>query len=260
MTEEVVPQEGQEAPAEPQLSEVEQQALEHGWRPKEEFEAEEKNQGKKWRTAEDFMDRKSLFDKIDTQHKELRDQKKAINALMDHNKKIEQAAYDRAIKTLRDEKRQALAEQDLVRADEIGERIEEIKEEQRKAEAVAPAPQEEIHPQLLAWKQANPWYDTNPDLRAAADGIGLQLARQGMSPEAVLAEVTKRIRSLAPGEFRNPNKDRAVPTESASRKSSSSKEVALTADEERIMNTMIRAGVPITREEYAAQIKKARGY
>ena len=54
-------QEAPEQVQEVQLSEVEIQAMEHGWKPKEQFD---ESSGKKWRSAEEFMDRKSLFDKI----------------------------------------------------------------------------------------------------------------------------------------------------------------------------------------------------
>ena len=64
---------------------VEVQARDNGWVPEENFKANPQNEGKKWRTAEEFMDRKSLFDMIDDQHKELRRLRDGMTALQQHN-------------------------------------------------------------------------------------------------------------------------------------------------------------------------------
>jgi len=241
---------------EPQFTETEEQAIAHGWRPKEEFDAIEANQGKKWRSAEEFMDRKSLFDKIDDQHKKIRDLEKGVKAFAEHNKKIEQMAYDKAIKDLREQKKAAIADGDGVLAEDIAERIDEIKE-QKQAAAQEPVQQNGPPPEFQAWLSQNTWYGDNPDAKAYADGVGQQLAATGLKGIDLLNAVAERTLKLFPR--RNPAKDRAVPQESGARKATRSDGFQMTGDEERIMNSMIRAGAPISKEEYIAQIKKSRG-
>jgi len=46
-------------------SPAEAKAMERGWVPKDVWEADEKNAGKKWRDAEEFNDRGELFEKIE---------------------------------------------------------------------------------------------------------------------------------------------------------------------------------------------------
>ncbi len=251
-------QENQEqTPQEPQLSPVEQEALSLGWKPEEEFKADPANEGKKWRTAEDFMDRKSLFDKIDSYHRQVRDLQKGIKSLAEHNQKIEKSAYERALKELRAEKRQALENGDVIRADELDERIDEIKEQHRAVPPPQPEPQ--LNPEFVAWVANNKWYETDVDMRAYADGYAQQLLQQGiLSPEKALPMIERKVREVFSQKFRNPNKDRA-PSLETGKGSRRADTFVLTAQEEKIMNDVIRAGAPITREEYIKQIKESRG-
>jgi hypothetical protein len=89
--------------------------------------------------------------------------------------------------------------------------------------------------------------------------VGQQLARTGLTGTALLDAVAERTLKIFPTARRNPAKDRAVPQESGARKAPRSDGFSLTSDEERIMKSMIRAGAPISEDEYKAQIKKSRG-
>jgi len=243
----------------PEVPEVEQQAMEHGWQPEEAFKADPKNSGKKWRPAEEFMDRKSLFDKIEDQHKELRTLKKGIEALTQHNKIIEQTSYERAIKELRAERRKALEDGELTKAEDIKDQIEEIQKTQTQA---ANQPQQTEHPEFTQFKQNNDWYGKDVKMTAWADGMGALLARQGKSPSEVLADISKTAREEFPEKFsrRNPNKEDAPAVGGGSTKRTSGGDTfKLTDMEQRIMDNLIRAGAKITPEEYKAQLKKSKG-
>jgi hypothetical protein len=237
---------------------VEQEARSHGWRPKEEFEADEKNTGKRWRTAEDFMDRKSLFDKIDEVKNENKTLRKGIQSLAEHNAKVEKSAYEKALATLKAERQQALDDEDLVRAERIRDQMDEVKEKMDSVQA--PAVAVETPPAIQEWKQANPWYQKDEVMTVYADGIGNRLAMQGMPPELVLKEVERRVRDNFPERFRNPNKDVAPKVEvGVGARASRGPRFEMTDDERRIMNNLIRAGAPIKEDEYIAQLKKLKG-
>jgi hypothetical protein len=245
-----------------ELSLVEQQALEHGWQTEENFKADPKNEGKKWRPAEDFMDRQSLFDKIESQNKQIRDLKKGVDSLTKHNLTIEQATYERARKELQAERKKALDDGDLVKAEELRDRIDEVKEKQLEAKQTPQSTGEVEHPSFTQFKQANSWYNKDVKLTAWADGFGALLARQGKSADEVLAEVHKVAREEFPEKFtnRNPNKDGA-PSVGAGRQTRAAADgFKLTEDERRVMQNMIRAGVKLTESEYTAQLKKAKGF
>lgn len=247
-----------EAQEAPEVSETEQQAMSLGWKPEEEFKAD--NPNKKWRTAEDFMDRKSLFDKIDDQHRKIRDLERGMKSFAEHNAKVEQMAYDRAVKDLKAQKKEALAEGDLVKAETIQDQIETVGTQKVIAQQqFAQAQTQPVAPEFQAWLVANDWYEKDPDLRAYADGVGNQLASSGLQGPELLRQVSEKTRAFAGHRIqalnRNPNKDRAVPAESGVRKTSVKTSASLSPDEERIMNNMIRAGAPITREDYIKQLR-----
>lgn len=253
-----VPEE-QEKQTEPQLSEIEEQALAHGWKPKEEFEADPENAGKKWRTAEDFMDRKSLFDRLDSYNKEVRTLKRGITALSEHNKKIERLAYERALRELKAERTKAIEENDLEKVEEIRDQMEVLKEQHKQIQS-QPQVTNEPDPRFVQWVEKNKWYTTDPDMRAFTDGYAAHLWNSGVrDPDEALPLIEKKVRELFPTKFRNPNKDKAPSLEGGQRKENKkSDDFKLTESEEKILNTMLRAGAPITREEYIKQLKATR--
>jgi hypothetical protein len=243
-----------------EVTEVETQALEHGWQAEEDFKADPKNAGKKWRPAEEFMDRKSLFDKIEDQHKQIRDLKKGLDSLAQHNKTIEQATYARAIKELQAERKKALEDGEIAKAEEIRDRIDEVKGQQQEAK-VQPTGETE-HPEFTQFKQVNPWYNKDVKMTAWADGMGALLARQGKSPSDVLRELNKLAREEFPEKFqnRNPNKDDAPDVGKGGGKRTTPDTFKLTDMEQQVMKSLIRSGAKITEAEYKEQIKRSKGY
>jgi hypothetical protein len=238
-------------------SPVELEAREHGWRPKEEFEADEKNAGKKWRTAEDFMDRKSFFDKIDTVNQENKTLKKAVQQLSIHHANVEKIAYKKALEELKAQRKAALEENDLVKAEEIRDQMDEVKEQ---INNVAPPVQvQEEPPELAQFKARNTWYQKDRALTRYADSLGRDLIAQGMSPAEILKQVEEAVREDFPEKFRNPNRDEAPEMVTSGRKSVPTERFRLTEDEERVWKNFEKAGVPMTRDEYVADIKKLRG-
>jgi hypothetical protein len=251
------PEEPQGEPAAPELSEVEQEAMTHGWKPESEFESKT---GKKWKTAEQFMELKPLYDKIDEQHREVKNLKKGLEAFGKHYNKMEQATYERAMTDLKSQRKTALEEGDLVLAEDIRDQM-EFKKREATLAPVVEAPQEDRTAEMNSWKQRNDWYEKDEDMTAYADGVGNKLLRSGKDPTDILAEVSKRTRAAFPHKFRNPNKDTAPKVESGSsgRNRGGSETSGLTAGEIQIMEQLIRSGAPITREAYIKDLKKSKG-
>lgn len=236
---------------------IEDVARAHGWRPKEEFDADPANEGKRWRSAEEYMELQPVFDKVRKLARQNRELQEGLNALAEHNRKIERLAYEKALRELREEKRKALEEQDFSRVSRIEEQIDALKDNPPKAPVINKPQVNEVFEE---WVDKNPWYKQDPDMRAQADGYAIQLWGQGMrDPEEVLPLIERKIKEMFPTRFRNPNKDKASNLEGGQRKESrKSEDFKLTESEEKILNTMLRAGAPITREEYIKQLKETR--
>jgi regulator of replication initiation timing len=243
--------------------ETEQEARENGWVPEEDFKSNPNNEGKKWRTAEEFMDRKSLFDKIDDQHREIKKLRDGVSALQQHNQQIETVTRERLLKELRAQKAEAVKEGDVIKIEELRDKIEEVKE----APPVVQVNQTQTPPEFQQWLNDNTWYSSDKEMRAFADAYGVAKHQEGKSPAEVLKEVSKKIKQAYPDKFRNPAKEEAPPIEgSSSRKGNLGKsDAGLSPMEEKIWNDLKRAGVPssidpkkkMTREEYVERLKSA---
>lgn len=237
------------------LSPMEARAREMGWVPAEDFEGDPQE----WVTAEVFVARKPLFDTLSKKNKEVKELRKAVEQLQTHYAKVEEHAYKRAIEDLRMQKKVAIREQDFEVAEELDEKIDELREQQMKA-AFKPQPLQPP-PEIDQWMSENKWYVTDPELKQYADIIGKGLIGSGKDPGEVLETVTKEVKARFPDKFRNPNRDKApsVETKPNGKPPTKGKDyVELTDDERKSMNTFIKMGV-MSKEEYIDSIRKLRG-
>jgi len=237
------------------LTPVEEQALDSGWVPKDQYKGEEH----KWVDAGEFLRRGELFKKIEDQSKQLKDVRNALNEMKKLHSQVREVEYKRALDALRVQKKQALLDGDADAVIEVDERIDMVKDEvaQLKAEPAIQEPQ--IHPEFETWVSQNNWYQTSTPMRAFADALGKDLASAGNSPAEVLRKVAAEVRKEFPHKFSNPNRDKpgAVETSRNTGSSNSSKFV-MSDDERRVMNTFVRTGA-LTEKEYIEQLKKVRG-
>jgi len=256
MTEEVkVQNTGTEVPGEAKpLSRVQEEAISQGWVPRDEFQGEDDE----FIDAAEFVRRGELFRKIESQSKQLKEQNRAIKALADHNARIAEIEYKRAVAELKAQKKEALSEGDAERVVEIDEQIDLVKEQQRIQQAqqiqnVVP----EVHPEFTNWVSKNPWYESNPEMRKFADRLGAVLAGE-MAPQDVLKEVEKEVKSRFKDKFTNPNRAKASAVEAPSRNGrASDAEPELSDVEKQVMKTLVDGG-HITREEYLKQLKAVK--
>lgn len=244
--------------SEPTGNEVE--ARSGGWVPKEEYHGDEN----KWVDADEFVRRGPLFKKIDTQTRELKEVKKALDQLKAHHANVKETAFKEALDTLKAQKREAFVDGDPDKIIEIDEKIADTKEEQRRyaASRVEEVRQnvqtDAVHPEFAAWTNRNTWYESSKPMRAFADALGVELGGKGLSPSEVLKEVEKQVKEEFPNKFRNPNRDKAGSVEGTGKGGGKSGgEYQLTAMERQIMDRFVRQGV-MTKEAYIAELKQSK--
>lgn len=233
---------------------MEERAKELGWRPFEEYEGDPE----KWVSAEIYVARTPLFEKIESQGRRMKELAKVIDDLMSHNKKIEETQYKRALETLRQERRVAREAGDHDRVDQLEEQIDEIKDAQKTATETKQSvsePQE-----LVSWKENNSWYGTNEMMTDWADGRGVKLHKQGKSPAEVLDTLTREAKEKFPMAFSNPKRTQpnAVENSSSSGKAPAKKATQYNpSDEERrIARRFVKEGLFKTEDEYYAELAK----
>lgn len=239
------------------LTPVQQEAVQRGWVPKEEFDGDPD----RWVDAGEFLRRGELFEKIESQSKEMKKLRQAMGELAKHNSKIREVEYKRALDDLKSQKKEALAEADADRVIEIDDQIDLVKEQQRQfqSQQIQDAAPTEIHPELRNWINKNPWYDNNRAMRGWADARGVELAEQGKSPIEVLNTLEKEVKDRFKEKFHNPNRDKPGAVEgNAPRGRTSEPEMELSDVEKTIMKTLVDGG-HITKEEYLKQLKAVKG-
>ena len=239
---------------------VEQEARAAGWVPKEDFQGNEHQ----WVDAGEFVRRGPLFEKINKQSSELKEVKKALEQLKQHHSQVKETAYKDALNELRNQKREAFAEGDADKLIAIDEKIDAVRDEQRKFEqsrATEVTQTTNVHPEFEAWTNRNTWYNSSKPMRGFADALGVELAAKGMSPSEVLKEVEKQVRAEFAHKFTNPNREKASSVEGASTTPTTSKgknSFELDDVERQIMNRFVRQGV-MTQEQYIAELKASKG-
>ncbi len=241
------------------FTEIEQRAIDMGWRPKDEFSGEDDD----FVDAKEFVARKPLYDKISQQSKQIKNVTQAVEALKNHYGKVQETEYQRALSDLKEQRKQALIEGDADKFTSIDDKIKtterEVSEIQRVQETPIVKEEQAVHPEFAAFQNRNPWYGSVKYMKDFADELGGRLAST-MSPGEVLKEVERAIRKEFPHKFTNPNKDSApdVGTAKSQGRSTKNDSFELNEQEARIMNTLVRSGT-ITKDQYISDLKKIKG-
>lgn len=258
------PSEGvEEAAPSREFTEVETKAMELGWRPLEEFHGDESM----FIDAKEFVGRKSLYDKIEAQKNEIKTIKQGVDALKEHYAHVETRAFEKALKELEKQQKQAVRDGDADSFDHIENEKKALEAERQefieateKIKTTAP----QVHPELQSWVNRNPWYNTQPHMQVFADQMGKRLAadvREGtITQKEALAKIEAAVKEEFPNKFRNPNRDKPSAVEATSKHTSSkggNASFKMTSEQEAMFRKFERAGIPMTRDEYITSLKKA---
>jgi hypothetical protein len=196
------------------LSDAEAKARAGGWVPKEEWTGVEDE----WVDYREFNFRGELMERIQNQTKALKksdkvvgELKQAIKALGEHNAKIAEMQYERAMRALRKEKANAITEGDSDKIAEIEENIDKLNAAKANSKFdfdITEEPEQHAtpNPEFLSWqaKPENNWYGRDIPMTATADALAVQFAqtRDGnYTPRELLEYVDKQLRKEFPHKF-----------------------------------------------------------
>lgn len=255
--------EGEAAPVkqdvQPSYSEAEQRALEQGWRPKEEWDGDPED----WKSAKEFLRAGELYSKIEEQNRRIKSMDATQKALAKHLEEVRKNEFQRAINTLKAERKQALADGDADRVVEVEDQMARAHAEHVEAEKKiqqAAQPQEVTQdPVVQVWVNRNPWYASTPKMKAFADEVGSRLVAAGeRDTKAILLEVERRTKKEFPEYFNNPRRSAPSSVEGGGNKGGKSEDhFELTPAERQVMHKFVKAGV-MSEKEYIADIKAQR--
>lgn len=240
------------------FSEVELQAIDMGWRPKEEWNGSEDD----FIDAKSFVRNKSLFDKINSLGKRIKDQESTISMLKEHHSKVEEATRAQVITELKRAKKTALEEGDADKVIEIDDAIAQQRAIETFEKSQAKQQPEGLHPEFTSWVERNTWYAQDSELREEADVLGFAYKQRNPNkePNEVLDYVSKQVKKLYPEKFKNPNRSAPSMVEGTNKQKGKTESdgFVLTEEEERVMKNFVRNGI-MSKEDYVKEIKKVRG-
>lgn len=249
------------------------QAVADGWNPN--------FKGKNARSAKDFLDRGSLFRKIETEKRRADKLEAQVKKLAKHAREAAKLGREAALAELQTQRRVAQEDGDMDRVDELNDKIadtrREIKDIDNGDDDVDEGePVVELHPDIQDFVDTNTWYNShhenfNPEMQSVADSIGkayMDSHPNNKSIKRVLDHVVGRMKELYPSEFgvKQPSR-RKQPSrvegggKRPARKTRGGTHSAsdLTSDERMVMKAMIRKGNFKNEDEYIQSLEDS-GY
>ena len=252
---------------------TEEKAMSSGWRPEDEWTGDTDD----WVDAKTFNRNGEFMSRIQQQSKELNSNRTEMESLKagmkelgEHNKKIAEQEFKKAMKALKQEKVVALEEEDHSAVVEIEDKIDDLKETKREIETAAKAEEHPINqdvapnPVFVEWAGTNNWYQTDVVMRGAADAIGMEYAdaHQGAPIDEVLQFVTKRMTEEFPSKFGNARKSapsNVTETSSTGKRAKKNKytEKDLTSEQREFANMFVNTGAFENVQEYVDSLVKS---
>lgn len=194
---------------------VEQRAKELGWHPLEGF----KGDPAKWVDAETFVQRgeelmpilkannakltgtvEDLRGKVTSLQQTVLDAQAALTEFRKYHEATALREYERALETLKTERKEARKEGDDDRVEELTEAIDTLRDSAPKPVAAAPTPPAPptapaIHPDYKQWEEDNAVWLADPEKRAYSQGVATYLRAAGRpeSGRAFLDLITKEV-------------------------------------------------------------------
>jgi hypothetical protein len=242
-------------------AEVEHRARSTGWISKEEFDENPDNVGKKWRPAEEYLERGEIFNTMKSLRGELSGLKKDFNSLAQHHKEVAAIEYKRALETLKSQRATAAEEGDTKLVVEYSDKIDELKDSHQQ-QVEMNKKEGGVHPLFPKWIEENPQYVSDPEYRAVADAYASSylMKNPGTPFEDVLNYVNEKLQTKFPT---GGTKKTGIPTvESGSgipRKTTKFSKADLSEEEREIMNTFVHKRKIMTEEEYMSELAKRKG-
>ena len=235
-------------------SAIEQKAIADGWRPLDDWTGDPDD----WKDAKSFVRDGELFKKIEEVKRENKNLRKTVSTFKDHYDKVRDNEYQRALETLKQQKKEALREGDTDLAVDLDDKIDAKKielYESRQMEGMAKN-EPEIHPEFAVWVSHNKWYDTNLEVREFADQTGVAYKKTHMqaSPKEVLNYVEERVTKGYPELFKNAKKNSPSTVEGGSGPRKPNSKITLTDFETSVMKKLVRSGA-LTEAQYMKDIE-----
>lgn len=265
---EPVEQQEPEVQEAPQISAVEQEAMNMGWKPQDQWDGNPDE----WRDAKSFIDRGQLLAEI---HKLKRRDREQYQSLQDMKKLLsgaERKGREAALAELKAQKVQALERGEYKRVADIDEQIAETSTAKTQETDSGDIPQDVYVEYAKEWMPQNPWFAADADIRDDFETVirgyvAKEVQKNGTTPdpETAFQHATVKIKRMYPEKFKAAPRaaQNSVASQSrttASKTGSTKSKVAwsdLSDDQRKIGARFIQQKLYASREEYIEDLRKS---
>lgn len=269
------PQESHEPEVHQVSPEVESEARQFGWRPKEEFNGPEDN----WVDAETFVKRgreitpllkennRKLLSELKTARSEVNELKLTVKEFGEMYTKMAENAYKKAIADVKTQIRNAQQEGDYDLVEQLQDQQEQLKEDSKNVKV----PQIGGNPQaneaqakwdgiVQDWQEANPWYEKDRVLARQMNAIAAELAQKNprlLGNPDLLEKAAEILKEDMPEKFKNTRRSSGSPVSGSEESSSGSTRSRgkssrdLPAEAKQAGERMVKQGLFKNIDEYA---------
>lgn len=200
-------------------------ARQSGWVPETEWRGNPKD----WRPAKEFNERGELLTRIKAQSRELANLKQAMEFLTTQQKRQYQAGYEKAINDLKSARAEALKEGDVIKAQDITDKIDEIKDEQRKVQHnVAQVHQQGPSEVFKSWFDQNKWYTQDKVMTRFAEAEGASYKED--NPDATEADMLNHVARVIRKQFSDKFAPKSAPSPDGEGRSATNRKSTSTSD------------------------------
>jgi hypothetical protein len=238
-----------------QAPDFEAVAREKGWKPKDEFD------GGDWVSAEEFVKRQPLFDKIKVQSKKLKELEKTVEALAKHYNTNITAAKEKAILDLKSERREAIELGEADRVDQIDQKIEHV----QKMDAPVSQPVLATEIEQFVEEQAS-WFNKDPEMTQFAISYNESYLKTHPGDLAKsLEETLKKVKLAFPDKFENTRRNSPPPvdgggeTGGSEQKGTKYNTARLNPEQKIVYNQLVKVHKQMSHEAYFKSLEEA-GY
>jgi hypothetical protein len=206
-----------DTPEPPKYNEVEQEAIQSGWVPKDEWKGSEDD----WVPAKQFVKRGQLEAELKRQRADGAHKEKVIKSMKDYYLNLKEDAKKEVLDSLKRSHREAIKSEDYVEATKISLQMEEMEDnldrkfkqhDEQVAQVTAP-----VHtppPEFFEWQNRNSWYKMGQDdeMTIEADQLAVAFAKRNPNKDYIemLNYVTERMTKMYPEKFMTKQKERVA--------------------------------------------------
>jgi hypothetical protein len=239
-------------------TEDELKAIEMGWKPD--------HKGPNYVSAKEFVERGSFFKQIEARNKKIDSLEAAMKELLNHNKKIEQAAYTKGVQEALKQRTLAVEVGDVQAFNQAEAQLQDL---QRQSQQVAPVEQVQAQQTISDESKAfiarnTAWFNRNSNENAQMTDLAvsygdyLQKNNPGMSETEILTNVEATIKAMPQFKHRFENEKKTAPQmvsrSSVTGGSKTSTATKLSPQQRNLFEQAKRIDSSLNIEDYARQL------